>query len=115
MSGVRVSGVIVLLVSAVSAGEFRIDGKLDEAAWRGAFSARVSAVDHIHPNYRAKWSGERDLSFRVRARIHGTDLYVGLEVTDDVRMHVAGREFWAGDSIELFLDTDLQSDEPDDR
>ncbi|MHC4223737.1 MAG: sugar-binding protein, partial [Planctomycetota bacterium] len=91
----------------------RLDGSLAESAWKAAEPRGVDLLDHIHPNYREKWTGPDDLSGRVRAVIVGEDLYLGIEVTDDVRMHETGRSWWAGDSVEIFFDTDRQTDRGD--
>ncbi|MHC4933930.1 MAG: sugar-binding protein, partial [Planctomycetota bacterium] len=123
----RWCGVILLLVALLRAQDpaplvvscprvdsaVRLDGALSEPAWKACEPLGVDLLDHIHPGYREKWSGPDDLSGRVRALIVGQDLYLGIEVTDDVRMHETGRSWWAGDSVEVFFDTDRQTDEGD--
>jgi len=118
-------GILLILAAAVSAQEIRcptteqairIDGLLDEKAWRqGPPPANIFESGHIHPNYRSKWKGPKDLSARIYARLSGHSLCLAIEVTDDARIHRPGRAWWAGDSIEVFFDSDLVSDEPGDR
>lgn len=92
----------------------RVDGRADDGAWQGLTGLTVDQLEHLHPNYREKWTGPDDLSATLRAVCTKTDLFLLIEVRDDVCMHEAGRPFWVGDSIELFLDTDLESD-PDEK
>ncbi|MHC4959654.1 MAG: sigma 54-interacting transcriptional regulator [Planctomycetota bacterium] len=119
----RVFGGILLLAAAVFARDpvvvcasvdepLRIDGSLSEEAWKRARAVTIDGLERIHPKYRETWTGSEDLSARLRALIDGRDLVLGIEITDDRRLHVAGRAWWAGDSIEVFLDTDLTSEEP---
>ena len=93
----------------------RLDGKLDDAPWRRVPPTVIREAAHVHPKYREAWSGVDDLSATVRALTAGDVLYLGIEVKDDELIHESGRAWWAGDSIELFLDTDLVSEEPKDR
>ncbi|MHC5041654.1 MAG: sigma 54-interacting transcriptional regulator [Planctomycetota bacterium] len=93
----------------------RIDGDLSEEIWREASARTITGEDHIHPQYRAAWSGEEDLSGRVRALLVAEHLYLALEISDDVTLHARDRAWWAGDSIEVFFDTDRQSEEDDTR
>jgi len=123
---VRIAGALFVLLASVFAqeapgpevacpraqGSIRVDGNLTEEAWSQGVETLLSEARQIHPNYLAEWRGPRDLSARVRALIVGADLYLGIEVQDDVVIHEPERPWWVGDSIEIFLDTDLQS--PDD-
>jgi len=97
------------------AGPPRVDGRSDDSAWRGVEPYSIDSRDQIHPKYRESWSGPDDLSAHVRAVRTRTDLYLLFEVRDDVLMHEPGTQFWVGDSIELFLDTDLVTDPKDAR
>ncbi len=89
-----------------------MDGSLGEEAWSQSPASLLQEARQIHPNYLAEWRGPRDLSARVRVLLVGADLYLGIEVTDDVLLHESGKAWWVGDSIEVFLDTDRTS--PDD-
>ncbi|MGQ0613544.1 MAG: sigma 54-interacting transcriptional regulator [Planctomycetaceae bacterium] len=91
----------------------RIDGRLDEADWAQASALSVGTKAHLHPAYAADWSGPADLSATVRALITGLDLYLGIDVTDDVHLHESGRPWWVGDSVELFFDTSLEPGDDD--
>jgi hypothetical protein len=94
----------------------RVDGDLSEEIWRKALPAMViDGEDHIHPRYREAWSGPEDLSGQVRALLVAEHLYLALEISDDATLHARGRAWWAGDSIEVFFDTDRQSKEDDTR
>jgi hypothetical protein len=93
----------------------RVDGRGDDEAWQSAVASAINDADHIHPNYREKWTGPGDLSAVVRAVRTATDLFLLIEVRDDVCMHEPGRPFWVGDSIEVFLDTDLVDDPDEER
>jgi len=87
-----------------------IDGVADDTAWQGVAARIIGAAENIHPNYRAGWTGVDDLSGSVRSVRTATDLYLLFEIRDDVLMHETGKQFWVGDSIEVFLDTDRQTD-----
>ena len=92
----------------------RIDGSGTDEAWQGIEPGVLATREQIHPNYREQWSGPADLSARVRAAYTRSDLYLLIEVEDDTIIHEAGRAFWVGDSIELFLDSDRVAD-PDEK
>ncbi|MHC4550519.1 MAG: sigma 54-interacting transcriptional regulator [Planctomycetota bacterium] len=115
-------GVFLLLCGAALAGDPavpcpqlgrppRIDGNLAEPAWQAAGVSTIDAGAHIHPNYRAGWTGPEDLSARLQVGIVAENLYLGLEVRDETTRHESGRSWWAGDSVEIFFDTDRQSEE----
>ena len=121
----RIGGILLLLLlpvfgqDAVKARALdgalpTIDGRATDLAWRGIEPARLEKIEQIHPNYRADWSGPADLSGRVRAAYTDTDLYLLIEVEDDAIVHEPGRQFWVGDTIELFLDSDRVTD-PDEK
>jgi len=91
----------------------RVDGNPDDPAWQGVAPHRIAGIDHVHPRYREDWTGDKDLSALLRTVIQGEDLYLLLEVRDDHIVHEASRAWWCGDSVEVFLRTDLQSEESD--
>jgi DNA-binding NtrC family response regulator/HAMP domain-containing protein len=109
------TGPVVRCVTVRDAAPPRIDGELNEKIWDAAPPQVIDGRDHIHPSYREAWSGPEDLSGRVRALLFKEHLYLGFEIRDDTTLHARGRAWWAGDSIELFLDTDRQSEEDDTR
>ena len=93
----------------------RIDGRLDEAPWAAAEPGALDRAEQVHPSFRENWGGPRDLSAQVRALIEADALVLGIEVTDEAHFHEPGAAWWNGDSIEVFLDTDLVSDSSEDR
>jgi len=88
----------------------RVDGRLTEDVWEQAEAHAFGSREHIHEGYREQWSGPADLSGRVRALLSGHALYLAFEVRDDALMHEVGRQWWNGDSIEVFFDTDRTDD-----
>ncbi len=88
----------------------RVDGRLTEEAWQRTPVSSFGTLEHVHEGYRESWSGTADLSCRVRALLAGDALYLAFEVRDDVLIHKIGNQWWNGDSIELFFDTDRTDD-----
>jgi len=109
------TGPLVRCATVRGAAPPRIDGELNEEVWGAAPAQVIDGRDHIHPGYREAWSGPDDLSGRVRALLVDEHLYLAFEIRDDVTLHARGRAWWAGDSIEVFFDTDRQSEEDDTR
>jgi DNA-binding NtrC family response regulator/HAMP domain-containing protein len=90
-----------------------VDGSPADPIWRESPPHRIGGINHVHPEYRQGWTGDDDLSADVRVAVSGEDLYLLFEVQDDTVLHEPNRSWWCGDSIELFLDTDRQSEEDD--
>ena len=88
-----------------------VDGSLDDSAWLTAPVSTMDRREQLHPGYAAAWTGPDDLSARVRAVLSHSHLYLAFEVRDDILLHEAGRAWWAGDSIEVFVDADLSGSE----
>jgi len=87
----------------------RLDGLLPE--WEGVpleAQARMDRRDQLHPGLAAGWSGPEDASAVVRVAVHDDDLYLGLSFTDDVVLHEREQAWWHGDSLELFINPDLE-------
>ena len=89
--------------AALSAGEvtgIAVDGKLDDWAGREAYpvGARWQAGDN-----RAGWTGADDCSARLRLGYDEKNLYVAVDVTDDVLMAEGGQS-WQRDGVEVFWD-----------
>ncbi len=86
-----------------------MDGRLDEwsSAAPGA-EARIERAEQNHPLRRERWEGPADASARVRVGAYGESLYFGITVTDDQVFHDPSRAWWHGDSLELFINHDLE-------
>ncbi len=89
----------------------RVDGDLADEAWQATKPHTISGIDHVDPGYRQDWTGDQDLWAQLRTVLHGEDLYLAVEVRDDRLVHEGNRVWWCGDSIELFLETDLASED----
>jgi len=91
----------------------RVDGDLGEEPWQATKPHVISGIDHVDPGYRQDWTGDQDLWAQLRTVVHGEDLYLAVEVHDDRLLHEGNRLWWCGDSIELFLETDLMDEDTD--
>jgi hypothetical protein len=57
------------------------------------------------------WAGPADLSTQAWLRWDEKNLYLALDVTDDMLVQrLSGEGIWQGDHVELWLDTQLQAD-----
>ncbi len=102
----------------------RIDGFLGPAEWREAIPVYVTAT---HPGSApgvvptpTEWypcllppDNPRDLSFTIRTLYDSNNLYVAVEVVDDILIHDScepGSECrpWLDDDVEVFIDGDKQ-------
>jgi len=100
-------------------GPVRVDGDLVE--WRAflddpARRIAIDRADQLHPDpaWRGRWGGPADLSARIAVAYDAASLFVAAEVTDDQVVQLAGGGGYAGDALELFLDTDLERSGPND-
>jgi hypothetical protein len=86
----------------------KIDGSLDEAAWK---TAPVEKIDQgkqmllmdkeAHP-----WGGPKDLSAKIRYLWDEKNLYIAVEVTDDVFSNPVTDDgmLWAQDGLQMLFD-----------
>ncbi|MGD8997928.1 MAG: protein kinase [Anaerolineae bacterium] len=82
-----------------------IDGELRE--WEGPYYD----VPYTVHDPEAAWYGRSDLSGRFAVRWDAQNLYLGVEVTDDVHVQVrTGEGIWEGDDVEIQIDADLAAD-----
>jgi hypothetical protein len=81
-----------------------IDGDLSE--WQGS---TYSAQDIVFGA--SNWTGVSDASAKYYIGWDNTNLYLGVEITDDTFVQVSrGRYMYKGDEVEIQLDTDLTGD-----
>jgi hypothetical protein len=86
-----------------------IDGDLSE--WDGLFCTYVAAAENISYGGAGSWSGPADLSGRVCYGWDEENIYVALNVEDDIIVQrYIGGNMWMGDHVELWFDTQLQLD-----
>jgi diguanylate cyclase (GGDEF)-like protein len=86
-----------------------IDGRLDEWPDDPASTAALDRAEQALPRPGLAWRGPADASARVQVGVDGDSLYLAVSVTDDVALHPA-EPWWHGDSLEVFLNTDLSDD-----
>lgn len=96
-----------------------LDGRLNE--WSGAEYEVPHEFHDKEGNLSGNWRGASDLYGRFYAQWDVDNLYLGLEVTDDVHVQIEkGRLMYQGDEVEIqidanlagdFSDTDLSSDD----
>src|SRR5262249_44744708 len=83
-----------------AAGEVKIDGKLDEAAWKGAAAVKLRKADG---------RGDAARGTTVRCLWDEQYLYLGFECEDpDIWTAHRGRDafLWTEDVVEAFIDVD---------
>lgn len=86
-----------------------LDGRLNE--W-GVLRYQVSHEFHDrNGELSGNWNGASDLYGRFCIQWDADNLYLGLEVTDDVHVQIEkGRLMYKGDEVEIQIDTNLASD-----
>ena len=87
-------------------GKIEIDGDLKEFA--GCQPIYINDKKKITDGNEEDWKGEEDCSAKVRLLWDSKNLYVGVEIKDDVPMLNKAAEvnnLWQGDNIELFIGT----------
>ena len=98
-------------------GTIKIDGKLDDQAW-----ANATVIDVNRPEQRyvlprliketAPWAGPDDLSGRLRMLWDDENLYVAMEVKDDVFAGgKASSSLWNQDGLQFMFDPSRISDQ----
>ncbi|RAU98157.1 S-layer homology domain-containing protein [Paenibacillus sp. YN15] len=83
---------------------FTIDGSLEE--WSGESYITLPLASGSLPANLASWEGPQDLSAKVRFAYDEDNLYLGVQVTDNVHYALSGASMWSGDSIQLAAGTD---------
>jgi len=105
-SGERYVGGFAKAVKA--AGKVVIDGKGDEPFWRNAPAERIGASADESLRYgkgKKPWGGADDLSCVWKAAWDETNLYLLVEVTDDVyRAPISGANLWNQDGLQFLFD-----------
>ena len=97
------------LVALPVTGLLSIDGDL--ADWSAASCNKLGAADQITYGEAANWQGEHDLSAVACFLWDQDNLYLSVDVTDDVlEQQFSGVDLWHGDHVELWVDTQLQLD-----
>jgi len=83
-----------------------LDGKLDEGDWARATVIDISDERQFrHFRKTSNWSGPEDLSAKMRFLWDAENLYMAVEVTDDVfRNPSTAGQIWRGDSIQFLVD-----------
>lgn len=86
-----------------------IDGDLSE--WEDKPWAFVDSADQLTFGDPAQWTGAGDLSGRISYGWDAENLYIALDINDDVIVQqYTGTNIWRGDHVELWFDTQLQLD-----
>lgn len=84
----------------------QVDGSLND--WEGITSIPIANVTFQPEN----WSGLPDLSGQARFAWNGDALYLAIDRADDLFVqNTEGFSLYLGDSVELWLDTDLLGDQ----
>lgn len=97
-----------MVITALTA-PITIDGDLSD--WEGYPCTTVDQVEQIGYGDPAQWSGPTDLSGHVCYAWDGANLYLGLNINDDIIVQrFRGSSLWKGDHVELWFDTQLQLD-----
>ena len=86
----------------------KVDGVLTPEEWPDdpASTARLDSAEQCQAESRPRWKGPEDASAVVRIAADADAIYLGATIRDDVAFH-PGEPWWHGDSLELFLNTDL--------
>lgn len=79
-----------------------IDGKLADGEWP---EKPAIVLNKAHDTQEGQWSGPDDLSAKVYFMVDADNLYVAIDVTDDVySQDETGGNIWKGDSVQLAFD-----------
>ena len=88
------------VMDAARVGKVAIDGRLDD--WSSVAPRPMGARWQVTDNPK-EWTGPGDCSATVRLAYDDANLYVAMDVTDDVLMS-EGRAAWQRDGVEVFID-----------
>jgi len=88
-----------------------IDGEVEAGEWPedAAATIHVDRGEQCLESRRARWRGTLDASVVATVGVDADALYFLFRVTDDTAVH-PGEPWWWGDSLEVFLNTDLADD-----
>jgi len=100
-SGASPTGVTEITIDKTSSA-FTIDGGTGEAAWAGA---TIYGIGNVLLDAGTLPAGSADLSGSWRTLWDDTNLYVLVDVTDDVLINDSANP-WHDDSIEIYIDGD---------
>lgn len=91
-----------------ASGKVVVDGKGDEPFWKGAPAERIGASAAESLRYgkdKKPWGGADDLSCTWKAAWDEANLYLLVEVTDDVyRAPISGPGLWNQDGLQFLFD-----------
>ncbi|MBI1281010.1 MAG: hypothetical protein GC179_22990 [Anaerolineaceae bacterium] len=97
------------LVATALTKPLTIDGDLTD--WADFPCTNVNSKDQLSFGDASLWSGADDLSGRVCYAWDSENIYVAMDITDDVIVQkYEGTNTWHGDHVELWFDTQLQLD-----
>jgi cellulose/xylan binding protein with CBM9 domain len=94
-----------------------IDGVLEPAEWSRAIPVHVTASGSgsppgLVPSWVSPPDNQDDSSFKISALYDADNLYVAVQVADDILMH-DGPAPWADDDVEIFVDGDRRPGDVD--
>lgn len=93
------------LLAVKAPGAVSLDGKLDEAEWRGALTFPVTQKEQLLRGG-SSWPGAEKDSFTFRLMWDAENLYIGAQVKDPEHNQTDfGPSVWKGDTLWLYLDT----------
>ena len=82
-----------------------VDGNLDEAAWEKAPVLSMDERRQMYGTETTSWDGPKDLSGDMRLLWDENNLYIAVEVVDDVFRNVKKDQLlWAGDGLQFLVD-----------
>lgn len=96
-------------VPKIAKGAIKIDGDLNDDAWK---LARVQKIDRADEYFdfkrkdgKQRWTGPQDLSAEIRYLWDDEHLYVGVTVVDDIAGGLKADDgIWAQDSLQFLVD-----------
>ncbi|MDD5261381.1 MAG: sugar-binding protein [Methylacidiphilales bacterium] len=99
--------------SVPRAAAVKLDGVLDEPAWKRATPCLLNKASQYFAFGEGKaWKGPDDLSATQRCLWDNKYLYIGVEVTDDVFRNVgADGDLYAGDGVQFLFDPKRDQEE----
>lgn len=94
---------ISFLAAKKAQAPVQIDGVLSDDEWTDAASVELNDASQVRGI--SDWGGASDLSAAARLQWDESNLYLAVQVTDDVQFQPsAGSGIWAGDSVQFAFD-----------